>query len=90
MITIIQIDEFEFKLSSSEDINHIFIANIIMNESLILVLNQTTLLVNIVGWVNFLILRPTCSVGNSLNPHMFEPSALRGIKITEHDFQTRW
>lgn len=48
MITIIQIDEFEFKLSSSEDINQIFIANIYINESLSLVLNQTTL-VNIVG-----------------------------------------
>lgn len=48
MITIIQIDELELKLSSSEDINDIFIANININESLSLVLNQTTL-VNIVG-----------------------------------------
>lgn len=48
MITIIQIDEFEFELSSSEDINDIFIANININEYLSLVLNQTTL-VNIVG-----------------------------------------
>lgn len=50
MTTTIQIDEFEFKLSSSEDINHIFIANINMNESLNLVLKQTTL-VNIFGLV---------------------------------------
>lgn len=48
MTTIIQIDGFEFKLSSSEDINHIFIANINIYESLSLVFNQTTL-VNIVG-----------------------------------------